>query len=83
MQLRSQQILSQREDPEEHNPNLHCIYNLVETEQATVPPLAVDQRKLTQGYHAANLNLQLEEWAYKFYFVDAIINQETREKLEY
>ena len=54
---RSQRILSQREDLEEHNPNLHRIYDLAETEQATVPPLTVDQRRLMRGYHAANLNL--------------------------
>ena len=83
VQRRSEQILSQREDLEEHNPNLHRIYDLAETEQATVPPLAVEQRRLTQGYHAANLSLQLDKWAHKLYFAGAIIDQETGEKLEY
>ena len=41
VQRRSQRILQKKEDPEEHNPNLHCIYDLVETKRATVPPLAV------------------------------------------
>ena len=80
---RSQRFLSQQEEHEEHLPNLHRIYDLAEHETAKPPPLAVEQRKLTRGYHAANLNLQLDEWAYKFYFAGAIIDQETSEKLEY
>ena len=71
---RSKRILSQQEEQE--NPNLHRIYDLAENETATLPPLAVDQRKLTRGYHAANLSMQLDEWAYKYYFAGAIIDQD-------
>ena len=71
----SKRILSQQEEQE--NPNLHRIYDLAENETATLPPLAVDQRKLTRGYHAANLSMQLDEWAYKYYFAGAIIDQDT------
>ena len=35
------------------------------------------------GYHCANLSLQLDEWAHDFYFVGAIIDEATGEKLEY
>ena len=56
---------------------------LATNETATVPPLAVDQRKLTRGCNCANLNLQLDEWAYTAYFVRTILDEETGEQLEY
>ena len=74
---RSKQILSQRQ-PDEDN-SLQRIVALAANETATVPPLAVDMRKLTRGYHSANLSLQLDEWAYKTYFVGAILDEKTGE----
>lgn len=56
---------------------------LVAKETAAVPPLAVEQRKLTRGYASANLSLQLDEWAYDTYFVGATLGENTIDKLEY
>ena len=56
---------------------------LAAKETAVVPPLAVEQRKLTRGYASANLSLQLDEWAHETYFVGAILDEETGDKLEY
>ena len=78
---RSRHILSQRQ-PDEHD-TLHRIVELAAEETVTVPELAVHKRKLTMGYHCANLNLQLDEWAHKFYFVGAIIDESTGENMEY
>ena len=43
----------------------------------------MEQRKLTKGYASANLNLQLDEWACDTWFVGAILDKKTRDKLEY
>ena len=61
---RSRRIQSQRQ-PDEHDA-LHCIVALAAKETATVPELARHKRKLTMGYHCANLSLHLNEWAHDF-----------------
>ena len=48
-----------------------------------MPELAVHKRKLTMGYHCANPNLQLNEWAHEFYFAGAIIDEATGKNMEY
>ena len=78
---RSRRIQSQRQ-PDKYD-TLHRIVALAAKETATVPELAVHQRKLTMGYHCANLSLQLDEWAHDFYFAGAIIDETTGEKMEY
>ena len=79
---RVQRRIHGERQPEEGN-SLHRIVALAAKATATVPPLAVDQRKLTRGFQVANLNLQLDEWAYKTYFVGAILEEETGRQLEY
>ena len=62
------------------SPRLHRIAALAATETAHVPRLAIQQKRYTQGYAAANLELQLKEWAFdqhnewatKYNFVGAV-----------
>ena len=78
---RSQRILSQRQPTESES--LNRVVALAAKETAVVPPLSVEQRKLTRGYVSANLSLQLDDWAYDAYFVGAILDEKTGDKLEY
>ena len=59
LRRRSSRIQSQRQ-PDEHDA-LHRIVVLAAKETATVPELAAHKRKLTMGYHCANLSLQLDK----------------------
>ena len=43
----------------------HRIVALVAAEKAEIPRLVIKQHKLTRGYGAANLELQLREWGYE------------------
>ena len=73
------------------SPRLHRIAALATTETAHVPRLAIQQKKYTQGYAAANLELQLKEWAFdqhnewatKYNFAGAVVDKETGKLLEY
>ena len=78
---RSRRILSQR--PSVEGDSLHRIVALAAKKTAVVPPLPVEQRKFTRGYASANLNLKLDEWAYDTWFVGAILDENTGDKLEY
>ena len=59
---RSRRILSQRQ-PAKGN-SLHRVVALAAKKTTVIPPLSVEQRKLTRGYASANLSLQLVKWAY-------------------
>ena len=78
---RSWRKLSQRQPVE--GDILHRIVALAAKETAVVPPLAVEQRKLTRDYAGANLSLQLDKWAYDTCFVGSILDDNTGDKLEY
>ena len=69
----------------------HRIIALVATEKAEIPRLVIKQHKLTRGYGAANLELQLREWGYEDHidwaeannFAGAIVCPKTGKTLEY
>ena len=64
---------------------------LVAATKAEIPRLVITQHKLTRGYGAANLELQLREWGYEDHsdwaeannFAGAIICPKTGKTLEY
>ena len=81
----------QAKRPDAANNSLHRIAALAATETAQVPRLAIQQKRYAQGYAAANLELQLKEWAVdqhnkwatKYNFAGAVVDKETGKLLEY
>ena len=48
---------------------LHRISALAAKETATIPDLTISKGKITRGWTKANQNLQLDEWAFKQFFL--------------
>ena len=48
-----------------------------------MPDFTIKDTTLTRGWSGANLDLQLNEWAYEAHFAGAVIDEETGESLEY
>ena len=69
----------------------HSFVALVATEKVEIPRLVIKQHKLTRGYAAAILELQLGEWGYDNHsdwagannFAGAIVCPKTGKMLEY
>ena len=81
----------EEERPDRRDNVLHRIVALVAAETAEVPRLVIQQEKLTRGYGAANLELQLKKWGYDTHsnwaeannLAGAIVCQATGNMLEY
>ena len=65
-----------------NNNALHRITFLAANKTSDIPALTVNSRG-TRGLGVATMHLQLDEWAYDEYFVNAIIDEETGKSLEY
>ena len=62
---------------------MHRIASLPAREQAALPDLTIKLQKLTRGWSCANLDLQLNKWAYAAHFAGSVIDEETGKALEY
>ena len=63
--------------------SLHRFAFLAAKEQAAIPDLTLKSKKLARGWSGANLDLQLNKWAYEDHFAGAVIDKETGDSLEY
>ena len=56
---------------------------LVAKETASIPDLTINSRKITKGLGRANMNIQLNEWAYQKFFAGVVIDEDTGKAIKY
>ena len=79
---RSKRVLRQQRIDDQQA--MHRIVNLVTHETAEVPDLVINlERKMSRGLGHANEALQIAEWAQEELFVNAIVDKETGNSMEY
>ena len=61
---------------------LHRIACLAANETDTMTDLSIRIRRFTRGLGGANMNLQMSEWAYEYFFAGSVIDEYIGESME-